>query len=371
MIGIRVGLVLAIALPASAQAQEYRRFELVDGRTLVGEVMETEATGFVVRLPQGTFRLPFGEMLDMLVATSADYEDQASWPVVVVSSADHRRGFVAALRGIDGLAIVGEDAGALPSPTETEVLACAGELACVREALRAVPGVWVVDARMDGNVALLDGALTAAGGADGARFPTSANRTDPDAVNRAVYGALGLEPPLGAAIAIAAAPEATPGGSGPEVAPDPGPADPGPADPRPGGDAAAPVATAPGATRGPDTTRTPPPPPIRSAWARDRVLAASFVPLPGFPSFAQGDAAGGALALAAVLPTTALWVGATGKNAQGVGEHVALAVGGYYVSTVLFNQVLGLRSLGGGTLAVGAAPAPDGTGLVIGLSGAN
>ena len=95
---------------------------------------------------------------------------------------------------------------------------------------------------------------------------------------------------------------------------------------------------------------------------RDRVLALSFVPIPGYPSLAQGDAAGFGLAVAAVVPATALWVGATGKSAQSPAGHVALGAAGYYAATVAANQALGFRTFrrGESTLAVGVAPTEQG-----------
>ena len=91
-----------------------------------------------------------------------------------------------------------------------------------------------------------------------------------------------------------------------------------------------------------------------------KLFGMSFVPLPGYPSLRQGDTAGFALSMAVVLPATAGWIGATGKNAQSVPEHAAMSIGGFYVATVAINQLFGKRSRDrAAKFAMGIGPATD------------
>jgi hypothetical protein len=95
-------------------------------------------------------------------------------------------------------------------------------------------------------------------------------------------------------------------------------------------------------------------------------MASSFIPLPGYTSFAQGDTAGGLLSIVTVVPLTAAWTGVAGKTSQTSGEHVALSVGGFYVATVVANQVFGLNTQ---RRSVAASVAPVEGGAVIVFSG--
>jgi hypothetical protein len=98
---------------------------------------------------------------------------------------------------------------------------------------------------------------------------------------------------------------------------------------------------------------------------RKRVLALSFVPLPGVPSLAQKDPAGFALAVGIVLPSAAVWWGAVGSSGQSPGEFVGIGVGGTYAVLVLANQVTGLRTLEKHKVAVTAMPTEGGGGAVV------
>jgi hypothetical protein len=108
------------------------------------------------------------------------------------------------------------------------------------------------------------------------------------------------------------------------------------------------------APKGPSTTQGP------SEGALD-----AFVPLPGYTALRQGDMRGFGLGLAVAVPTTAAWVGLTGSQSQSAPEHAALSVGGYYLTTVLVNQVLGVSGSGA---KVGIAPLPGARGAQVGVS---
>ena len=66
---------------------------------------------------------------------------------------------------------------------------------------------------------------------------------------------------------------------------------------------------------------------------------ACLIPIPGYAAFAQGDGRRGAMVLGAAVPITAAWIGVSGGVAQSPPEHVALAAGGFVVTSVLLNQL--------------------------------
>jgi hypothetical protein len=81
-----------------------------------------------------------------------------------------------------------------------------------------------------------------------------------------------------------------------------------------------------------------------SVMSDNQVVAASFVPLPGYPSFKQGDAGGGLVALGIALPTSALLVGAAGHGGQSVPQTALVAGIGTYAATVIANSIGGQMS---------------------------
>ena len=70
------------------------------------------------------------------------------------------------------------------------------------------------------------------------------------------------------------------------------------------------------------------------------------------------------MAIGVAVPTTALWVVATGNESQSIPEHAALSVGGYYVTSVVLNHVFGRRTLGKASLSV--APTQGGARVTLG-----
>lgn len=335
-------LLASAGLTASAQAQEYRVVQTIDGREVVAQVLESDADGFLLRVPPGRMRVPYTNLLDMQTATQDQYRSQGRWRVWIASTASARRGFVGAYATVDGISVVNEDPGDIPSEAITEATACDLDIACAAEAFAPYGQVWVVRTTLIGSEAVLETSLS------GSEYTNleRADRVDPLSVSEAVYASIGLEAPvdLGGSAMVRTEPE-----DGPE--PETGGSD---------------VTTGP--TRDGDTgdtgERTPPPP--RTAWSRDKVIASSFIPLPGYTAFAQGDAGNGALAVATVLPLTAAWVGASGKTAQSTGQHIGLSVGGFYLATVAANQIFGLRARDNAPVAT---VAPVEGGAVVSISG--
>lgn len=295
------------AQPARA-AEEYRTFTLNDGRVIVAEVLETKATGLQVKIPQGEIFIPFDQLAGMEEADVDHYRAQDDVYVYVAADATFRAGFVAAFDGLKHLKVLGpDDPGGVLTPDERQAAArCDVDLDCLTKALHDNPRwMWIVVGKMAGTDAVFDGALSTGP----TRTHTSAPRVDLDAVNAAAEKAIQINPPPPAAVA----------------------------------------------------TGSPRAKHARAPLTRSRVDALRFVPLPGYPSLVVGDTGGFGLALGAVIPATALWIGATGKTTQSPVGQIALGLGGYYAATVVANEVLGMRTLKhqGGT-AVGVVPTAKG-----------
>ncbi|MBW2254877.1 MAG: hypothetical protein JRI25_09820 [Deltaproteobacteria bacterium] len=309
---------LGLLTAAPARAEEFRTFTLSDGRVFVAEVLATEGTGMRVRVPQGETFVPFGELVDMVPAEAGQLAQQDDWYLYLASDATYRAGFATSYQSVPGLHLVEGGDPVLSAEEWRAAIACDTDLDCVVEALRGnAHWMWVVAARMDGSMAVFEGAVTTGK----TRTTASAPRVDPEAVNQAALEAVHLTwRPVESTETVV---DTTP-------APTPKP----PREPR-----------------------------VRTPMTRDRLVALSFVPLPGYTSLAQGDSKGFGLAMATVVPATVLWVGATGKNAQSVGGHVALGVAGFYAATVVANQAFGMRSFhhgGGGDVVVGVSPTEEG-----------
>ena len=80
------------------------------------------------------------------------------------------------------------------------------------------------------------------------------------------------------------------------------------------------------------------------ALGDSELISASFVPLPGYPSFKQGDTRGGLIAIGVALPTSVALVGVAGHGGQSLGETVLVAGIGTYAATVIANQIGGKLS---------------------------
>lgn len=337
-------LSLAFLAPSTASAQEYREVTALDGRSFVAEVVGSDENGFVLRVPAGTLLLPYAELAGMDDSDQIAFDRQADWPVWVASSARARPGFVGAIRAIDGVSVIGVDSTAATPEMVAEAEACALNIACATDVFAGMAPVWVLRSTLVGGEAIFE---TSVAGTEFTNVVRS-DRANPEAVGNAVYDALGIVPPEGVVVQL---PEDPPDTA--MVRPDMPPAPTGPDPDRVVTDA---------------TDHSATPPPVRGTWTRERVVASSFIPVPGYTSFAQGDTAGGLLSIATVVPLTAAWAGATGKASQTSGEHIALTAGGFYAANIVANQVFGLRTQ---RRSVTATVAPVEGGAVVVLSGQN
>jgi hypothetical protein len=328
-------LILAWALQGLAHAEEYREFALSDGRIFVAAIDATEVDGFRVHVPQGDLAVSFASLANMADVDATAYADQRPWDVYLNATPDVEEAVGAALARVPRVRVLGRSGAptGTPDASHAAARACGTDLECAVSALRPPRWTWVVVARREGTGVVLEGGVTHGAARTRIVLPDAG----PDRLAYAVFDVLGGSAPADFR------PEAAP--ASPVVAKTEG----GPTDAAvPGPEVGS--MTTPTETGSPTPTREPRP------WTDARVVRASFVPLPGYPSLAQGDAAGFALAWAVVLPSAAAVVAASGAGSQGPAEHALLAASGIYATTVVANQALGKRSL---DARVGLVVAPD------------
>lgn len=302
---------------ADAAEPQYRQVKLVDGRVLLAEILATEPQGLRIRVPAGEMIVSFELLLDMVPIGQSQYDQQTPWVVyydVPPAIAEDTATMLAAMPGLEPQPVDTPGNG-IVSGMAFKAAACQRDVDCMADAVRDTPWKWVLagtDAATGGIV--LHSKLNTSSDRSSETF---VDGTSDDALWTALHAALGLSVPPGG----------PPRGSG-----------------------------------GPPTDE-----PTRAPVDSKRVLALSFVPLPGLPSLIQHDPAGFGLAMGVVVPSTALWVGAVGQTGQSTPEFGAIAFGGYYAVTVLVNQVTGLRSLEKAKVrpVVSAAPSPGGGAMVI------
>jgi hypothetical protein len=300
-------LLALLAATASADDRQFRQLKLVDGRTLTVEILSTEPNGLRVRVPQGTTLVSFELLVDMVPTDQAAWENQAPWIVYLDLPAAQQQTATDLLSAIPNLSVhpLTEPVGGVTAAMAAEAAGCERKIDCVTAAIASTPWKVVVTGDPQGAGLVLHSKISSA---NLPAHETALTDSGRDALWYGLHEALDLERP----------------GQGPPKGSTPAPKE-------------------------------------RGGFDDGRVVALSFVPFPGVPSLAQKDAGGFALALGVVVPSTAVWVGAVGQTGQSAPEFVGLSAAGYYVVTVLANQVAGFRSLDKSrAIGVGAAPAPGG-----------
>jgi len=282
-----IALLLSLVPQASAADKQYRRVTLTDGRVLVGEVVATEAAGLLLHSPQGELLVSFEVLADMTPIDGAMYEAQGPW-VVYLAPSVFSDALTEHFDEIPGLKLlhVGETGAGITHEQATAAGACDDDLDCIASATSEAQWLWVVGAQQSsaGGPSLVARLNTG-----DTRLKAEANTTSPPDLWAATHAVLGLNPPADLPESLARAVSKT-------------------------------------------------------GMTESQIVRSSFVPIPGLPSLKQGDGGGFGLSLAVVVPTTALWVGAVGKNAQSAPELIGLGALGFYATTVLTNQVMGMRS---------------------------
>lgn len=75
---------MSLILVGLASAAEYRSIEVADGRTLVGEVVGSDATGMRLRLPQGDTDIAYADIVRVDPVEAAAVHGQSDWRVLVL-----------------------------------------------------------------------------------------------------------------------------------------------------------------------------------------------------------------------------------------------------------------------------------------------
>jgi hypothetical protein len=313
--------IVGLASPvAEAVEPQYRKVVLVDGRVLQAEVLSTEPQGLLMEVPQGTTLISFELLLDMTPITEQDYLQQPRWVVyydVPQSIEKDVLEMLAAMGSIEPQRVGTAGNDVSPQLSAKAHSECNRNVKCIAHTVGGIDQwLWVltIEPVASGEV-MLQSKVNKSGAED--PYEQVFDGRDRDDLWRHLHEALGLRP----------------SGSPPR----------------------------------PDAVVEAP----RRPYDEKRVVALSFVPLPGVPSLAQRDAAGFALAMSVVVPSTALWVGAVGSNGQSMLETGALTVGGYYAVTVLANQVAGMRSMNKAKRVGVTAVPTEGGGAQIMLVGAD
>jgi hypothetical protein len=326
--------------------EDYREITLTDGRVFVGEVIATEAGGLRTKLPQGTLLVPYHHLQDMVPANAEKFARQQQWLMYVLGTNESKVAMRQALNKIPGVQMYGDTGteGALNSIHLSAARQCKGDIVCVSKALDPGYWLWVVSVDAAGAGVMLRGSLNT----NESVYEIELDSLRTDGLVPAMYEMIGLDPLPNDAAPTVASSEGTGKANKAPKAPKQ------PKAPKPAKEPKAPkVAKAP-KVKSPKQNST-----------DAKVFGMSFVPLPGYPSLAQGDAGGFALSMAVVIPATVGWIGATGKNAQSAPEHAAMSIGGFYVATVAINQLFGMRTKNRrAKVAVGVQPATkrgDGT----------
>lgn len=316
-----LGALALFMAAAPAAAQEYRVFTLSDGRVFVSELLATEVAGLRIMLPPGETEVPFTLLVDMVPSDAASYTGQDPFMVVLNAPEEHYERIASVYRSMPGVVVHGSPGTpTVLSPEQVEFAnSCEGEIDCLQAATQGIDWLYLVAATVDestGEVTLTSRLNTGPTG-----YEASYGSFDWEALQQGSYAALGLTPKN-------------------KLKPLSGPLFPAPPE---GTETIGPKETKPPKDRGPvDATKL------------------AFVPIPGLAALKQGDYATFGLTCAAVVPATALWIAATGKNSQTPAEHIAMGVGGFYAITVVANHALSKRISPAGDVALSVLPTEEG-----------
>ncbi len=301
MVGRTTALLAALMLPSVASALEYRILTLNDGRVMTVELTDTLAAGLQITVPQGQSEVPFTLLIDMVPSDPTEYLSQDDWVIYVTGPEQHEERLKAAFTAIPGIRVHGEEGVTSPITEDQELFAneCGADVECLVAAFAEAPWTWIVVAKEldDSGSIELEGRLSSGP----THFDSVYNADQVPMLQQATYRAIGLRP----------------SGDLPELE---GPL------------------WAEGGSSKPEKPSVP-----AGAVVPDSIAAASFVPIPGFPSLKNGDGKGFGMAMATVLPSTVVWVGISGKSTTNAGQWALMSVGGFYAMTVVANQAIALR----------------------------
>lgn len=315
-------LSLGLAQSANSWASEpqYRQLTLVDGRVYYAEILETVPEGLRLRMPQGETTVRFELLKDMIPTTAEEYSNQQDW-IVWVDFEPYQALLEGMLADIEGMSASragahqpgdpqGDEAARRIAEIQSE---CSGEIGCIISKSKDLSWRWIVTGSETSSGEIV---LYAKTNTDPLSTPNKSEPFQPsnDQIWTELHKLFELSPP----------------------------------------DQGAPSG---GRVRPQRMSSS-------AAFSESKVVGMSFVPVPGLPSLLQGDTGGFATALGIVVPSTALWMGASWKTGQSSTEFLGLSVAGFYTATVLANQVTGLKSLERGKKTVGVVPSRGGSPVV-------
>ena len=357
-----LAVLLLLLLPSVVHAQdgEFRSLKLSDGRTVIGEVVESTAEGMVMRVPQGTLLVRYEHLLEIGVIDSPDapplriaVAPSAAPDSMVKEAAQLDSWLHETVATLPNTAVTAPGAWAdLLGDKGFQLLGCRGDLACLQPMAKAASAELLIVPRLtEGPALVLDGFVVQAGGPLGSgSAPLAGTRSElaPHMI-RAAFSALGFTPEadidaLAATVADgpAFATVSPPPGAEPTpvVEPEPVVAEPEPElEPEPVAQAE-PKSTFPSSGQM-TVTRTAP---ARAAGAPrlGTAVALGFVPVPGLNSAYLRDMPGFIISLVGSVALGAVAVYTLGSTVRWERPFVASSILVPYAIGVTFNQVSGL-----------------------------
>jgi hypothetical protein len=362
-------LLLLLPMLARAQDSEFRSLKLSDGRTLVGQVVESTAEGMVMRLPQGTTLVRYEHLMEIGVvdgpAPDATPLGIAIAPSIAPDSLIEEAARLdswlhQAVGAIPDTATTSPDAWAeLLGDKGFQVLGCSGDLACLQPMAKATGADLLIVPRLsEGPALMLEGYVVGSGTRlGGGSSPLAGTRAElaPHMI-RATFTAIGITPEVDTA-ELAKTVEDGPAFASVEGAEDPAP----PVDPEPEvaepevaepevaepevaqADAAEPQVTETTPAGGQLTVvRRPPEPSDGPVPNLGTAVALGFVPVPGLNSAYLRDLPGFIISLVGTVALGAVAVYGLGANIRWERPFAASTVLVPYAIGVTFNQVAGI-----------------------------
>lgn len=321
------------SLVGVAHAAEYRKVDLLDGRTIIGMVQDTTPLRMQLQVPQGQVEIPLTQVMSLSSVSEEAYLAQPPWLVVVLpfvsnspSLADEtaalRQQVIAQVQTLSGV-LLQETAQLKGELTEDQIAAldaCGIDASCAipiaQQAQVDVVIMGAYDLQPNANELLLATAFPGAARAQSQVVLPISDHTQPrsSALHAQLQTALLLVPQAITDTVVQAPAEEPPPPVKPQLPSQP-----------------------------PDNARY-----RRMAW----------VPLPGLPALARGDLAGFAQSWAIVAPASVLAIGVSGAATTSRTGFAAMGLLSTYAITVATNHAVGLRGLDG--VSVSAAPNPEG-----------
>ncbi len=323
-------LVFLLGLLAPAQAQEFRRITLSDGRALAARVDATTADGLTLSVPQGQVRVPFTLVMNIENIDEATWQGQPTWEVLLLPfggpaplSAEAEAATREALARLPATRVsrLGDLSGKLDPGTLAALSACGANLDCaLPHAAKAGMSALVTATVLPGDPArvLLRGVFVA----------TPTVRGEGDA---SISGAPYQHPRellTAAALSLLVMPSEATLASLPAALTPP---------------AAATPAKPPEVVATPTPTPAPEPRPPREPMDEAKLRAMAWVPLPGAPALAKKDWGGVAASWALAVPSSALLIYGAGQGAMTKGELIGMSALSAYGSIVASNLLFGAR----------------------------